>query len=174
MLLRTIRRYQVQHNNSSQDAVLHCQSHIALCRHLYDNTTRVLYAGKFRRKDYHGNYDSQLAQHFSASRRRNQPSYFASDATDRQVLAVHDGSCDVLDNDDSARIKYSLPVAVDPCNGAVGSRIISKSSASSSVHAKTAGQAQQGGQFIEGITVGLIYAHFVHTRENVSLFVMFL
>ena len=104
-------------------------------RYLYHYTARVLYASQLGRENHDGNYDPQLAQHFLASRRRDQSADVARDTVDRKISTVHYGSGDVLDNDDCVRVEYTLPVAVDARNVAVGSGALPPSSSSSAVHA---------------------------------------
>jgi hypothetical protein len=111
-------------------------------RYLYDNTPSILHASQLRREDHDGHHHSQLAQHFPATRRRNQSSDVAGDTANWQIPIVYNGSSDLFDHGYGVCIEYSFPIAVYSRHVAVGSRAISSSSASIVVHAAAAGQVQ--------------------------------
>lgn len=140
VLFGTVSRYQIQHNDTPQDALSHGQSDPAVRCHLLRHAACLLHSGEFRRKDHHGNHDSEFAEHLSSSRSGDQPSHFVGDATHRQIPALYDGSRHLFHHSDSFRSKHSLSFAVDARNVAVDSGALLERSSATSVHAATAGE----------------------------------
>ena len=104
-------------------------------RYLYYYAARILYACQLGRENHDGNYDPQLAQHFLTSRRRDQSADVARDTVDRQISPFHHGTGDVFDYRNCVRVEYTLPVAVDPRDGAVGPGAFPSSTSTSALHA---------------------------------------
>jgi len=111
VLPRAVPRYILQHNSTSENLVLHGESHSAVCQHLLLVCAGVLSASRFRREDRAVHQHPAFPDHVLPADIRDYTIHVISAAVARQVSALHDDSGRIVGRDNDYHTERALPQA---------------------------------------------------------------
>jgi len=111
VLPRAVSRYILQHNPTSENFVLHGESHSAVRQHLLLISAGVLSTSRFRREDRAVHQHPAFPDYVLPADIRNYTIHIISAAIARQISALHDDSSRIIGRDNDYHTERALSEA---------------------------------------------------------------